>query len=119
MYMYQRRRVDDLPASPAVVRSRHAMKKWKPQTAAKTRAAHPIWDAERVLSGRSSRTGCSSCTTSAVTAIIAAIEPTRQAQQRKRRRRAEARSYGSRDAKRWANQKWMPQTGSATTVIAV
>ena len=47
---------------------------------AKTIAAHPIWDADRVLKGWLSRVGWSSWTTSAVTAIIAAIDPTRQAQ---------------------------------------
>ena len=54
-YMYQRRRVDDLPSSPTAARSRQATQKWNAQMAAKTRAAHPIWDAESRVGGADCR----------------------------------------------------------------
>src|SRR2546430_34226 len=50
-------------------------------------------------------------------ATRAPIEPARHAQYRYIRRIAEARSAGSRLAKRRANQKCAPHTGRATSVI--
>src|SRR2546421_13100923 len=50
---------------------------------------------------------------------MAASAVARQTKYRYRRRRADARSNGSRIANRRATQKCTPQTGSATTVMAV
>jgi len=50
---------------------------------------------------------------------MAPIDPARHAQYKYMRRIAEARSAESRLAKRRANQKCEPHTGSATSVIAV
>src|SRR5437763_16817177 len=49
MYMYQRRSVAEAPSSPAAARSRQAREKCDAHTAAKTTAAHPIWEVERLL----------------------------------------------------------------------
>ena len=79
-YMYQRRSVADVPSSPTAARSRHAIQKCKPQTAAKTTAAHPACAADRYVKGGTSRTVTSSWPSAMLIATIAATELTRQAQ---------------------------------------